>query len=89
MAISSLCVINENCDFTKVCEFEKKVPDSIADYSSFAIDKDTTIKCNPKKYWDSTIKYFKSKNIFICVGIVWTLTFIVLTICMLMFLEVL
>ena len=89
MAISSLCVINENCDFTKVCEFEKKYPNSVADYSLFAIDKDTTIKCNQESYCDSTIKYFRPKNIFICVGIVWTLTFIVLTICMLMFLEVL
>lgn len=89
MEISSFCIINENCAYTNVCEFENRFPDSVADYSSFKIDKETTTRCKEKRSWDTTIKYLGPKNIFIRVGIVWTLTIIVLTMCILIFLEIL
>ena len=89
MEVSSACIINENFDGAKFCSFENISPISIEEYPSFTALKDTTKNCDKKSYWNTPIQYCSSYATFICIGIVWTLAIIVLTICILIFMNIL
>lgn len=88
MEISSLCIINKNYD-TKICNSQNLSPDSVDDYSKFNIHKDTTRKHQQKGGWCATINVFSGKAVFVFGGVVWTLTATIVTICILMFMDIL
>ena len=91
MEISSLCIVNENYDNTKNCESQNLYPDSSSEYFNFIPQKETSGKFKEERYLNANTnaKYCNRKAIFIYGAIVWTLTIIVVTICILMFMEVL
>ena len=91
MEISSLCIVNENYDNTKNCESQNLYPDSASQYFNFIPQKEASGKFEEERNLNANTntKYCNSKATFIYGAVVWTLTIIVVTICILMFMEVL
>ena len=91
MEISSLCIVNENYDDSKISETQNSNPESVLELSTFIPHKETSGKYKEERNFNTNTitKYRNGTAIFICGAVVWTLTIIVVTICILMFMEVL
>ena len=91
MEISSLCIVNENYDNTKFCVLQNSSPDSVSEHFNFIPHKETSGKFKEERNLNAntSTKTCNGKAIFIYSAVVWTLTIIVVTICILMFMEVL
>ena len=79
MEISSLCIVNENYDDSKISETQNSNPDSVLELSTFISHKETSGKFKEERNLNTNTitKYRNGTAIFICGAVVWTLTIIV------------